>query len=106
MNDWLKISFLVCVFGVLKEFRPSEPFIYEFMIGPWNNLTEEQINQEVFPVNVFSNLSLLVIVFLVTDLCRYKPLIVLIGLCGTCIWGMLSWTSGLLEFQILEVTLS
>lgn len=103
MKKWLKISLLLSVFGFLKEFRPSEPFVYEFLIGPWRNLTEETILQEVYPVGTYSYLGQLVVVFLITDLCRYKPLIVVLGLSGITVWSMLAWTKRLFELQILEV---
>lgn len=104
-SKWITISLLLSVFGFLKEIRPSEPFIYEFLIGQWRNITEEQVNQQVYPVGTYSYLGLLVLVFLITDLCRYKPLIVFSGLSGIVVWGMLLWTTGLLELQILEVSI-
>lgn len=103
-SKWITISLLLSVFGFLKEIRPSEPFIYEFLIGQWRNITEEQINQQVYPVGTYSYLGLLILVFLIIDLCRYKPLIVFSGLSGIVVWGMLLWTTGLLELQILEVS--
>ncbi|XP_018561323.1 thiamine transporter 1-like [Anoplophora glabripennis] len=104
MHDWFKVSLLLCIFGFLKELRPSEPFIYEFLIDQrWRNLTEEQVNQEVYPVGTYSYLAHLIVIFLITDLCRYKPLIVLLGASGIVIWGMLLWTETLLELQILEI---
>lgn len=104
MNDWLVISLLLSIFGFLKELRPSEPFIYEFLIGEWKNLTADQVNQQVYPVGTYSYLAQLIIVFLITDLCRYKPLIVLLGIIGIVVWAMLLWTKSLLETQILEVS--
>lgn len=102
--EWLKVSLFLCIFGFLKELRPSEPFIYEFLIGEWRNITEEEVTQEVYPVGIYSYLALLVVVFLITDLCRYKPLIVVLGLSGITVWSMLIWTTSLLELQILEVS--
>lgn len=104
MNAWKKISIIVCMFGFLKEFRPSEPFLFEFLKGPWRNVTAQEINEKVFPVNTFSFLSQLIVVFLITDLCRYKPLIILLGFSGITIWSMLLWTTTLLELQVLEVS--
>ena len=40
---WLKISIILSVFGFLKEFRPSEPFVTDYLTGPWKNFTEEQV---------------------------------------------------------------
>ncbi|KAJ8940041.1 hypothetical protein NQ314_010873 [Rhamnusium bicolor] len=104
MNDWLKVSLSLSVFGFLKELRPSEPFIYEFLIDErWRNLTEEQVNQEVFPIGTYSYLAHLILIFLITDLCRYKPLIILLGASGIVVWSMLLWTESLVELQILEI---
>ncbi|XP_066150582.1 thiamine transporter 2-like [Euwallacea fornicatus] len=101
--SWLLVSLLLCAFGFLKEIRPSEPFIYEFLIGPWRNVTEEQITQQVYPAGTYSYLALLVVVFLITDLARYKPLIVFSGLCGIVGWSLLLWTTSLRDLLILEV---
>ncbi|KAJ8916170.1 hypothetical protein NQ315_016309 [Exocentrus adspersus] len=104
MQDWFKVSLLLSIFGFLKEIRPSEPFVYEFLIDQrWRNLTEEQVNQQVYPVATYSYLAHLVLMFLVTDLCRYKPLIVLLGASGIVVWSMLLWTKTLIELQVLEV---
>lgn len=103
LKHWQKISLLLCVFGFFKDFRPSEHYIYEFLIGPWRDLTPEEISQKVYPVATYSYLAQLAIVFLITDLLRYKPLIIVLGFSGIIIWSMLLWTTSLLELQILEV---
>lgn len=43
MKDWQKISSLLCLFGFLRELRPSEPYVTEFLLGPWRNITQEQV---------------------------------------------------------------
>lgn len=63
------------------------------------------MNQEVYPVGTYAYLAQLVVVFLITDLCRYKPLIITLGLSGIVTWVMLLWTTSLLELQILEVNM-
>ncbi|XP_055848935.1 thiamine transporter 1 [Episyrphus balteatus] len=103
MEPWLKISCLLCVFGFIREIRPSEPYITEYLVGEWRNVTQEQVNREVYPVGTYSYLAQLVIVFLVTDFLRYKPLIIIMGIAGVIIWSMLLWTTSLLALQILEV---
>lgn len=104
MNNWLLISLVLCMFGFLKELRPSEPFIYEFLIGEWRNITADQVNQVVYPTGTYSYLVLLIVVFLITDLSRYKPLIMFLGASGVVIWGMLLWTTSLRDLVILEVS--
>lgn len=105
MQEWLKISMLLSLFGFLKEVRPSEPFIYEFLVGPWRNITKEEVSAEVYPVGTYAYVAQAVIVFLITDLSRYKPLIVVLGLSGIAVWSMLLWTTSLLSLQILEVSI-
>ncbi|XP_017769870.1 PREDICTED: folate transporter 1-like [Nicrophorus vespilloides] len=102
MKNWLRISLLLCVFGFIKEFRPSEPFVYEYLIGPWRNITEDEVTQQVYPVGTYSYLVHLLIMFLITDILRYKPLIVILGLSGIAIWAMLIWTTSLFYLQVLE----
>ncbi|EDV92610.1 thiamine transporter 1 isoform X1 [Drosophila grimshawi] len=102
MKEWFKISCLLCVFGFVREIRPSEPYVTEFILGPWRNITEQQLVQDVYPVGTYSNLVQLVFVFLITDFLRYKPLIITIGAAGVIIWSMLIWTTSLLSLQILE----
>jgi thiamine transporter 2/3 len=103
MEQWMKISLLLCIFGFLKEVRPSEPFIYDYLIGPWRNVTDDEVAKQVYPVGTYSNMILLVLVFMITDMCRYKPLIVVLGLSGMAIWAMLIWTTSLFMLQVLEV---
>lgn len=102
-NSWLRISLMLCAFGFIKEFRPSEPFIYEFLIGEWRNITETQVTQEVYPVSTYSLLAFQLVVLLITDICRYKAIIVALGLCGCVIWSLLIWSTSLIALQILEV---
>lgn len=70
MESWLKISLILCTFGFFREFRPSEPFVTEFLTGEWRNVTEEEVNFQVYPIGTYSTLALLIFVFLVTDILR------------------------------------
>lgn len=102
MMEWLKISCILCIFGFLREVRPSESFITEFLLGPWRNITQDEVNREVFPVGTYSYLAQLVVVFLITDFLRYKPLIIACGISGIVVWSMLLWTSSLEALKVLE----
>lgn len=104
MQSWLKISLILSVFGFMKEFRPSEPYVTEFLLGPWRNLTDEDLSQYVYPVGTYSYLGMLFFVFIITDLCRYKPLIILMGALGIATWALLAWSRSLEALQVLEVS--
>lgn len=70
MDDWLRYTLALCIYGFFREFRPSEPFIIPFLDGPWREVTMEQVTQLVYPIATYCNLALLVVVFLVTDMLK------------------------------------
>ncbi|CAG4921256.1 unnamed protein product [Colias eurytheme] len=102
MLAWIKITLILCLFGTLREIRPSEPFVTEFLLGQWRNITESQLNRDVYPVGTYSYLALLVVVFLVTDFLRFKPVIILSGLSGISVYAVLLWTSSLEWLQVSQ----
>ncbi|KAH8312715.1 hypothetical protein KR044_012438 [Drosophila immigrans] len=102
MKEWLKISCLLCVFGFVREIRPSEPYVTEYLLGPWRNITDVELTRDVYPVGTYSHLVQLIFVFLITDFLRYKPLIITVGAAGVIVWSMLIWTTSLLSLQILQ----
>ncbi|XP_071756865.2 thiamine transporter 2-like [Centroberyx gerrardi] len=77
---WVGPTVLLCIYGFCSMMRPVEPFLTEFLTGAYKNLTTKQVTRQVYPVWTYSNLILLIPVFLVTDFLRYKPVIVLQGL--------------------------
>ncbi|KAL0270428.1 UNVERIFIED_CONTAM: hypothetical protein PYX00_007839 [Menopon gallinae] len=99
---WNRVMFVICVFGFLKEFKPSESFISPYLNGHWKNFTEYEINQEIYPVATYSNLALLVIVFLLTDCLRYKPVILLEGIAGIITWTILLLGQSILMIQVSQ----
>lgn len=60
------------------------------------------MNQDIYPVSTYSYLATLIIVFLITDLLRYKPIIILCGLSGIVTFLMIIFGKTVLIFQILE----
>ncbi|XP_039432440.1 folate transporter 1-like [Culex pipiens pallens] len=105
MEKWQQISLVLCIFGFLKEFRPSEPFVFQYLTGAESgyNVTVEQVVQDVFPIGTYSYVAQLVVVFLITDYFRYKPLIIVAGLAGTVVWSMFVLGRSLGALQVLEV---
>lgn len=49
--EWYHISLLLCVFGFLKEIRPSEPFVSDYMQQPYRDVTDEQVSLPNFKKN-------------------------------------------------------
>lgn len=46
VNAYSAILAFVCTYGFFKEVKPSEPFLTEYLTGPWKNLTEDEVYQE------------------------------------------------------------
>lgn len=77
---WKILTFLVCLYGFLKEFRPSEAYLSAYLTGSWKNLTVEQVDNEIYPIWTYAYLGWLIPVFLLTDYLRYQPMLVLEGI--------------------------
>lgn len=41
--DWFQISLLLCVCGFLKEIRPSEPYVSDFLQSPYRDVSTEEV---------------------------------------------------------------
>lgn len=41
--SWKTISLSLCIYGILKEFRPSESYVIPYLLGPRMNFTEEEV---------------------------------------------------------------
>jgi thiamine transporter 2/3 len=45
MTPWATTTLILCLYGFLKELRPSEPFLTEYLIDTkWVNITLEEVN--------------------------------------------------------------
>ncbi|KAI8124931.1 hypothetical protein FF38_12498 [Lucilia cuprina] len=103
MQTWLRISLLLCTFGFFREMRPSEPFVVEYLTGPDRNITSEELNREIYPFGTYSVLVQLILVFLVTDILRYKPIIILSACAGIVLFAILLWTHTVWELIIGQI---
>ena len=102
MEFWIKATLLLCSYGFFKEMKPSEPFLTPYLKGPPKNLTEEELDNQIYPVWTYSYLVTLFVVFLVTDLLRYKPVIIIEGLAYLATRILLIWASGVLAMQFMQ----
>ncbi|XP_070826933.1 thiamine transporter 1 [Chaetodon trifascialis] len=101
--DWKFPTTVLCVYGFFSTVKPMEPFLYLYMNGPDKNLTEAQINNEVFPLWTYCYLVLLVPVFLLTDWLRYKPVVVCQSLSLFTTTALLRWAYGVPGMQSTQV---
>lgn len=102
METWLKISLILSIFGFLREAKPSYPFITDYLTN-FKNVTLDEVLRDIYPVGTYSYMAQAVLVFLLTDFLRYKPLIVLSGLMGIVVWSLFLWGNSLRWLQLAEV---
>ncbi|CAL8104091.1 unnamed protein product [Orchesella dallaii] len=101
MEKWQWVSLILCLFGIFKEFRPSEPFVTEFLIE-YKNFTKETVVQQIYPLGTYFYLGTLPIVFLITDYLRYKSIIILEGLAFVGVYILLIWGNGINNARVFE----
>ncbi|XP_025411517.1 uncharacterized protein LOC112684297 isoform X2 [Sipha flava] len=101
--SWKTISLCLCIYGILKEFRPSESYVIPYLQGPRMNFTEEQINNKILPIGVYASMISMIFVSLTTDWLRYKIVIVIQALCGVCIYALLSLLTSFTSVVIVEI---
>lgn len=63
MQEYQIVSIILCVYGIFKEFRPSEPYLVPLMTEPPLNFTSQQVTQ----LDYLSIVGLRVIVIMRTD---------------------------------------
>ncbi|KAI6233222.1 hypothetical protein M3Y99_00934000 [Aphelenchoides fujianensis] len=88
---WRTIALILCVYGALKEFRPTEPYLYQWQ-HEGMGLTAEQLSIEVYPWSTYGTLVCLLPTLLLTDVLLYKPVLLLesasfVGVWLTLIFG-------------------
>lgn len=45
--EWLQISLLLSFLGLLKEIRPSEPFVSDYMKEPYREVTKDEVRYQL-----------------------------------------------------------
>ncbi|CAG9536410.1 unnamed protein product [Cercopithifilaria johnstoni] len=100
---WKVTTILICAYGIVKEFRPATPFLTPYLVSSFKNFTDVELYSEIYPFWTYSYLLFLVPIFFLTDILRYKPIIVLeaLSLCGT--WALLLWGKTVWHMQIMQI---
>jgi hypothetical protein len=99
---WVSPSLvLLFLVGFLKEFKPSEPFLTPYLID-YKHLSNDQINNDVYPLWTYSYLGMLVLVLLCTDLVRYAPTVVFGTLAYLITRVLLLWANGVQAMQLMQ----
>ncbi|KAI1707397.1 reduced folate carrier domain-containing protein [Ditylenchus destructor] len=85
MDKWLVTALVLCTYGMLKEFKPSEPYLYRYQQRNLN-ISGDVLTAEVYPYWTYSYLLFLVPAFLLTDVLLYKPILILESISYISVW--------------------
>ena len=96
---------LLCLFVFLLEFKPSEPHLTLFLQEK-KGLTEDQVNNEVYPVSTYTYLCTLLLSCLLCEFLGYRCLIIWGALCRLSTRALLLFSTELLWLQVAEVIFS
>ncbi|XP_071320294.1 reduced folate transporter [Trachinotus anak] len=101
-RKWKWAVIFLCFYGFMSSIKPGEPFITPYLLSPEKNFTRKQVTNEITPVLTYSYMAVLVPAFLLTDLLRYKPVLIVQGISQVSIWLILLLGTSLLEMQMME----
>ncbi|PIC23627.1 hypothetical protein B9Z55_017263 [Caenorhabditis nigoni] len=101
MDQW-KVLFLICLYGAVKEFRPTEPYMYEYQHNVLN-MSEHTLNSKVYPIWTYSYLVALIPSFLLTDVLLYKPILIIEALSYFSCWCIFVFGRSVWSMQLLEM---
>ncbi|XP_036393519.1 solute carrier family 19 member 3b [Megalops cyprinoides] len=102
-SSWAYPTAVLSLYGFFANFRPAEPFLTPYLVGPYKNISEEQVTNYLFPIWTYSYLAVLCPVFLLTDFLRYKPVIMVQGLFLVTNYVLLCFAPGLPAMTFLQV---
>ena len=103
MEEYHVTLSLLCLYGFFKELRPSEPYLTDYLTGPqYKNISQEDVYDQVYPVWPYSYFALLVPVFLLTDLLRYKLVIIFEIWAYWVTWALLIWAQGVAWMKLMQ----
>ncbi|GAA6227629.1 folate transporter 1 [Lates japonicus] len=101
-RKWKWAVIFLCFYGFMASIKPGEPFITPYLLSQDKNFTREQVTNEITPVLTYSYMAVLVPAFLLTDLLRYKPVLIIQGVSQVVIWLILLLGTTLIEMQFME----
>ncbi|KAK6167304.1 hypothetical protein SNE40_021369 [Patella caerulea] len=97
------ISLVLCSLGVFMSLRPHWLYIDQFIQTYYQNITDDELYDTIYPVKDYSGLILLIIVILVTDYVKYKPIIVLQGFFSVILMSLFNWDQQIIPLIVSQV---
>ncbi|RZC40615.1 Folate carrier domain containing protein [Asbolus verrucosus] len=100
---WFKRVHLLYLFGFFANFRPANPFVYEYYVT-YRKLPAQEVRQDILPTFSYSTVIQLVFVFFFSEFCHYNPFIVISAISAIVATCVRTWTSSVFEMEVAEVT--
>uniref|UniRef100_A0A915BQ93 Reduced folate carrier n=1 Tax=Parascaris univalens TaxID=6257 RepID=A0A915BQ93_PARUN len=100
---WKATTVLICLYGIIKEFRPATPFLTPYLVSSFKNFTDIQLYSQIYPFWTYSYLIALIPIFFLTDILRYKAIIMLEASCLCATWAFLIWGVTIWQMQLMQV---
>ncbi|XP_035658297.1 thiamine transporter 2-like [Branchiostoma floridae] len=94
---------LLCMYGFFKDMRPAVPFLTPFLRSDLKNYTAEEVDNEIYPLLSYSWMGFLLLVLLISDFVRYKPVLVVGGASYVATSVLWLWGERLEVMQIAQV---
>lgn len=101
-RQWIYATVVLCCYGFFKELKPSEPFLTPYLVDT-KNFTKDEVNSQIYPFWPYSYLVSAVFVFLLTDIVRYKPVILVESVAYLSTRVLLIWGTSVFSMQMMQV---
>ncbi|CAB3398035.1 unnamed protein product [Caenorhabditis bovis] len=99
---WQTVTAILFMYGTIKEFRPATPFLTPFLVSEFKNFTKPEVYSQIYPYWTYSYLAALVPMFILTDILRYKPIIILEAAGLVFTWILLVFGERIWQMQLMQ----
>ncbi|KAJ1368694.1 hypothetical protein KIN20_029948 [Parelaphostrongylus tenuis] len=99
---WQITTILLCAYGFLSDFTPSQPFSYQYEHTTLN-ISEHVLVSQVYPLWTYSYMPALIPALLIADLVLYKPMIIFKSISYTAVWGLFVYGGSVFSQQVALV---
>ncbi|KAM3727934.1 Folate transporter [Dirofilaria immitis] len=100
---WKHVAYFMCLFGLIKKFRPATPFLTPFLISSHKNFTDVQLYSQIYPLWTYSYLIAMIPIFFLTDILRHKPVVVLEAVSYCISHVIILWGNKVWQMQLMEI---
>ncbi|CEF68397.1 Reduced folate carrier family and Major facilitator superfamily domain, general substrate transporter-containing protein [Strongyloides ratti] len=102
MKWYIITAFLLTSYGFLKEFRPTEPYLYDYEIHV-QNLSDSDLNNKIYPWSTYSYMIFLIPVFFFTDVLLYKVVLALESICFIVTWALIIFEKSVASQVLMQI---